>query len=116
MAVRSCCPLSGRPSITATVAHTDDHFTRRPEHWPAPVYDHPLPQRLHDLGAGLAPLPASEARRHHYVPRLVLRGFESTKRPKHVHQLDKVTGKPILAPISTAAAKKRLYAGATEAG
>ena len=29
----------------------------RPDHWPPPSYDFAIPQWLHDIGAGLVPVP-----------------------------------------------------------
>lgn len=81
----------------------------RPSHWPPAVYDHPLPQLLHDIGAGLASLPASDGRRHHFVPQLVLRGFTSPTKAKHVVHLDKATGQTRTVPIKSAGYEARLY-------
>src|SRR4051794_20997100 len=88
----------------------------RPEDWPPPVYDHPLPQRLHDIGAGLADLPAAEGRRHHYLPQFILRGFESPTRPKHVAHLDKRSGQHRIVPIRTAGFVDRLYGAKDDDG
>ena len=82
----------------------------RPRDWPAAVYDHPLAQRLHDIGAGRATLPNPAGRRHHYVPQLILRGFESATRPKHLFHLEKRSGRARCVPITSAAWEQRLYA------
>jgi hypothetical protein len=88
----------------------------RPEHWPPAVYDDPLAQRLRDIGAGLEPLPASNARRHHYLPQLILRGFESRHKPKHIWYLEKASGQSRQVPISSAGFERRLYAAKSEDG
>ncbi len=84
-------------------------FPSRPAHWPPPVYDHPLPQRLHDIGAGRVALPVHEGRRHHYVPQFVLRGFECATKPKHTVHLDKRSGQTRPVPIASAGRATRLY-------
>jgi hypothetical protein len=94
----------------------DPPIPSRPAHWPAPVYDHPLPQRLRDIGAGLVGLPDHEGRRHHYVPRLVLRGFECASKPKHIVHLDKRSGQSRQVPIDSAGWAHRLYGGESEDG
>lgn len=91
-----------------------DSGAARPDDWPAPVYYHPLPQRLHDIGAGRATLPNPTGRRHHYVPQLILRGFECSARSKHVFHLDKSSGRARCVPITSAAWEQRLYAVAED--
>lgn len=88
----------------------------RPEHWPPAVYDDPLAQRLRDIGAGLVPPPTSTARRHHFVPQLVLRGFESPAKPKHLWYLDKASGRSRQVPISSVGFEPRLYAAKSDEG
>jgi len=88
----------------------------RPSDWPSPIYDHPLPQRLHDIGAGRIQLPPSAARRHHYVPQFILRGFECRDLPKHLVHLDKRTGRPRQVPIASAGWEEHLYGAKSEAG
>lgn len=88
----------------------------RPSHWPPAVYDHPLPQELRDIGAGLRPFPTTEARWHHYVPRLTLRGFECSDRGKHVVHLDKTTGQTRKVSIGSASAEKHLYSARDKDG
>jgi hypothetical protein len=88
----------------------------RPDDWPPAVYDHPLPQRLHDVGAGRVPPPSSTARRHHYVPQHILRGFESRKKPKHVVHLAKSTGRTRQVPIASAGWEAHLYAAKSAEG
>ena len=88
----------------------------RPEDWPAAIYDDPLAQRLRDIGAGLMPPPTSTARRHHYVPQLLLRGFESHTKPKHIWYLDKASGRSRQVPISSAGFEPRLYAAKSDDG
>jgi hypothetical protein len=87
----------------------DDPFFSRPSHWPPPVYDHPLPQRLHDIGAGRAQMPVQTGRRHHYVPQWVLRGFEAPTKPKHIMHLEQRSGRTRLVSISSAGWAPRLY-------
>jgi hypothetical protein len=91
-----------------------DWRAARPADWPAPVYDHPLPQQLHDICAGRSELPNPSGRRHHYVPQLILRGYECAARPKHVFHLEKRSGRPRCVPIRSAAWEKRLYAVAAD--
>jgi len=84
-------------------------FSSRPGHLPPPVYDHPLPQRLHDIGAGRVALPVHKGRRHHYVPQLMLRGFECATKPKHIVHLDKRSGQTRQVPTGSAGRVDRLY-------
>lgn len=101
----------GRPR-----AREDTREMPRPEDWPAPAYDDPLAQRLRDIGAGLMPPPTSTARRHHYVPQILLRGFESHTKPKHIWYLDKASGQSRQVSISSAGFEPRLYAAKSDDG
>lgn len=84
----------------------------RPDDWPSAEYDLELPQLLQDIGAGRKSLPPAKGKRHHFVPKFVLRNFaaDSAER-KRVHQLEVACGDSRLVPVRTAASEDRLYAG-----
>ena len=72
----------------------------------------PFAEHLMAIAAGKAPLPASNASRHHYVPRFLLRSFTTpaaSGEPK-LQLLDKTTG--MITPVTTrgAAWERNLYA------
>jgi len=88
----------------------------RPSDWPPRVYDDDLAQGLRDMAGGLLEIPASSAKRHHFVPQLWLRQFGAVDNPLRLHRLDRATGRWLKEPIKTAASKHRLYGIRTDAG
>jgi hypothetical protein len=64
-----------------------------------------------DVALGHRTLPLdSDAKRHHFVPRFVLRGFvDSRKAGERLWQLDKVTGQIDLVTVEAAASRHQFY-------
>jgi hypothetical protein len=68
----------------------------RPADWPAPVYDVPLAQAMHDIGAGRRKWPSNpEKKRHHFVSRFILDSYATSDgtATRQLAQLDKMTGR-----------------------
>lgn len=89
---------------------------KRPPNWPPPVYDHPLPQRLRDIGAGLITIPPSEAVRHHYVPQFIMRRFATPEDAGCIFRLSKRSGRFDRVTIRAANQAEHLYGAETETG
>jgi len=71
------------------------------------------------MAAGIAgdkPMLDSDAKRHHFVPAMVLRKFASCKDHERIAQLDLTRGAPRLVQIQTAASRRNLYTLTDEDG
>ncbi len=64
----------------------------------------------------MRPIPATDARWHHFVPKLTLRGFECPDRGKHVVHLDKTSGMTRKVSIESASAEEHLYSAPDDDG
>jgi Protein of unknown function (DUF4238) len=85
----------------------------RPADWPAPVYDVPLAQAMHDIGAGRRQWPSNpEKTRHHFVPRFILDSYATSEgaTTRRLAQLDKTTGRALKVLPEEAASRRRFYA------
>src|SRR6202035_2951904 len=85
----------------------------RPADWPAPVYDVPLAQAMHDIGAGRRKWPSNpEKKRHHFVPRFILDSYATSDggATRRLVQLDKTTGGAFKVRPEAAASRQRFYA------
>jgi hypothetical protein len=85
----------------------------RPADWPAAVYDVPLAQAMHDIGAGRRQWPSNpEKKRHHFVPRFILDAYATSEgaTTRRLVQLDKTTGRALKVLREKAASRRRFYA------
>lgn len=85
----------------------------RPTDWPPPIYDVPLAQALHDIGAGRRKWPSDpDKKRHHFVARFILSNFATARKSgaERLSQLDKRTGRSLRVRPEEAASRKRFYA------
>jgi hypothetical protein len=85
----------------------------RPADWPAAVYDVPLAQAMHDIGAGRRKWPSNpEKKRHHFVPRFILDSYATSDggATRRLVQLDKTTGGALKVRPEEAASRQRFYA------
>jgi hypothetical protein len=84
----------------------------RPADWPAPVYDVPLAQAMHDIGAGRRKWPSNpEKVCHHFVPlRPRFLATSDGGATRRLVQLDKTTGGAVKVRPEEAASRQRFYA------
>jgi hypothetical protein len=72
--------------------------------------DSPLNREMLEIVESEAPLESS-AKRHHFIPRFLLREFSVEANGKHLlHQLDLSSGKPQRVTVEAAASRHRFYA------
>lgn len=69
----------------------------------------PMYKEMESVLAGGRPLASSSAKRHHFVPAMVLPNFASDDAGSLVYQLDRHAGAPRQVPISRAASRRNLY-------
>jgi len=73
--------------------------------------DSPLFQHLKAISAGARPFPETRARRHHYNPRLIIRGFVGRDEggAQSLFRLDAQTGAPKRTSVDNAGSELRYY-------
>lgn len=78
----------------------------------------PLFAQLEAVGTGKRPMPESQARRHHYNPRLIIRGFVGRARDgsQQLYRLDVRSGKPQRTSVDNAGSELRYYRFNDEGG